>query len=191
MALRVSTFRAAALVAAGALILHQLRYAIALGGHPGHDAVAHGHGYLGAATLAVAALGALALTSAVWRFATGRAAGRRPSPRRLWLACSLALLALHLGQESLEALATGGSAGLTTLVAHGGWATAPLALLLGGLIALGLGGAAAGAPAVCQRAPAPVQGAAPRWLGADDTTRIRHRPLRSTLGARAPPIASV
>ena len=39
-------FRLASLLAAGALAVHELRYALAYGDHAGHEAAAQGHAYL-------------------------------------------------------------------------------------------------------------------------------------------------
>lgn len=142
MALRPHALRHAALVAAGALALHELRYRVGYGHEADAAVSAQGHGYLSwvaavavALALAVACAFALAL---VRRSGAG-------SPRglaRSWLGASSALAAIYGFQELLEgALVSGHPAGVAGLVGHGGWTAALFALALGGLIALAARGA--------------------------------------------------
>jgi hypothetical protein len=60
----------------------------------------------------------------------------------VWLTVALALLAIFAGQELLEgSFASGHLGGLAAVVGDGGWWAAPVALLVGGLLALALRGA--------------------------------------------------
>ena len=78
--------RTAALVALGALIVHQLRYFGAYGGDAGRELAAQGHGYLGQLTPLVIALALAAVAGCLVRAAltgrTGRGRGRLGSRPR-------------------------------------------------------------------------------------------------------------
>src|SRR3954468_21430731 len=119
MALRL---RSCALLAAGALGLHQLRYSLAYAGDAGPALRAQGHAYLGPLTAAVVGALILALALGLRRLAAGRPAGGSGSLAGLWLAASGALLAVYAVQESIEgALAPGHPSGIAALTAHAGW----------------------------------------------------------------------
>ncbi|MDQ3720751.1 MAG: hypothetical protein M3350_08240, partial [Actinomycetota bacterium] len=133
--------RAAALVLTAALALHELRYLIA--GRPAQEAFGSGHGYLplvgvGASLLLGVAVAKLVSTLAHAR-RTGRADERTTTLARTWMLATGALLALHFGQELLEAAVTG--RGAVSLDGGSASLVALLAALLGGLVALGLRGA--------------------------------------------------
>lgn len=184
--------RYAALVSAGALALHELRYRVGYG-HEADAAVAEqGHGYLslaalGSALLAVAAACAFALAFARNR----RQAGSPRSFASSWLSASGALAGVYVIQELAEgALAGGHPDGLAGLVAHGGWSAFLFAAALGALVALALRGAhealalVAVAPARMPRRPRPPLGFGwppSRLAGA------RPSPLSLHLAGRAPP----
>lgn len=158
---------------AGTFGLHQLRFAL-VGEDAGH---VHGHGYLTVAGPLLAGVLLLALTIGLGRAARGRA-GRAPSLRRVWLAASVALIAVYCVQESIE--------GQHTLFGHGGWLVVPLAVLIGLAIAL------------LARAPTPV---AHRWRATAAPTPhfVLPRPWRThprfvaflAMPGRGPPTASV
>jgi len=124
--------RTAALLLGGAMALHQLRYRLA----PGADdvLVEHGHGYLGATGPIVALACAMVFAVGLVKAAAGPV-GVRPQLRlrALWPLASAALLALYGSQELLESAVAPGHAGI---VEAGGWAALPLALGLGGTVAL-------------------------------------------------------
>jgi hypothetical protein len=164
------TLRAVALVGAGALAVHELRYALAFSGHGEAEQASSGHAYL--AVLAPLALVALAVAAALGVRALARRPGRTATgPRftRAWAAASVALAAVYSAQELAEgALAPGHASGLAALVGDGGWIAFPLALAIGALVAAALRGTqeaarvvAAVAAAVRARLPL-----APRVLGA-------------------------
>jgi hypothetical protein len=183
--------RGAALLPAAALVLHQLRYAVAYHHDAGPALAAQGHGYLGLIT-PVAALLLAAGSIRLVRRAAGGSAGAPRSFGRLWTACAALLAAVHFGQEWVESvLATGHPGGLEGLLGHGAWAAALLAVALGGLVAAALRGSAAAAELLApERVRGPRLAAVPVLLAASPPHPVpRATPLRS-LGARAPPPAS-
>src|SRR4051794_26472379 len=110
------SLRAGALLAAGSLAVHELRYAAGWG----DPAAGGGHGYLAVAAPLVALV--LALACGVWLARIGRAAATAAGRRSLtWLGASASLLGVYVVQETLEALAATGHPGL---LAHGGWIAA-------------------------------------------------------------------
>jgi hypothetical protein len=135
--------RAAALMPAAVLTVHQLRYQIAFGSHADDKLAAEGHQYLGAlapvaAMLAAIAVGLfLATLSRIWRQGPeGDRAGRAPAFASLWLVAAVSLLAIYCAQELLEGLlASGHPGGLAGVFGHGGLLAVPLSLLLGALVA--------------------------------------------------------
>jgi hypothetical protein len=86
--------RLAALLAAGALGVHELRYALAYGANAGRHAAEQGHAYL-SVLIPLVMLGALvAAAQLLLRFAGGRpSTGRARRFARLWLGCALTLAA--------------------------------------------------------------------------------------------------
>jgi hypothetical protein len=182
--------RRAALVAAGALALHELRVVAGYG----HDAELvmrePGHAYLPLAT----GLAVVLLAVAGAQFARALAGGRRGAvparpPRStlaVWLHTSALLAAIYLVQAGAESLFDPGH----PILAHGGWSVAPLALGLGALIAL-----------ATREADRALRSAAPRRLlstrilcpvavpgtPAPDPARPRLAPLARGLAGRAPP----
>jgi hypothetical protein len=147
--------RLAAVIAASALALHELRYMIGFGDHAGEALAARGHAYLpfagGLAGLLLALAGAqllLALERAR-RTAQGE---RPPSFARLWLGLAAVLLLVYSGQELLEAaLSRGQHLGPAVPFAEGGWSAVPLALAIGALAALLLRGASRAVALVAER----------------------------------------
>lgn len=129
--------RTAALVALGALAVHQLRYLAAYGAGAGHELSRQGHGYLTQALPVVVALAVAALAACVLRAALSGAEGDEPSARRRALPYALAIAVVFASQETIEgALFTGHAAGLAAVFAGGGWLALPLALLCGWACAL-------------------------------------------------------
>jgi hypothetical protein len=126
--------RCFALLGAGALGLHELRYVIAYGGSADDALAAQGHGYLDAITAVVALALVAALALLVASLVRGRPAVARWSTR--WPVVSVGLLAIYVLQELCEgALATGHPGGIEGVFGHGGLVAVPLALLLGAVIA--------------------------------------------------------
>jgi hypothetical protein len=135
--------RFAGLLAAGSLAVHQLRYAAGYGSNSSRALAEQGHGYLGDAGAVAAVLLALAVGSFLGAVVRARRAeARQPRLRSLWLAASGALSAIYAAQELIEGtLAQGHPAGLTGVVAHGGWLAFAIAAAVGALIALAMRGA--------------------------------------------------
>jgi hypothetical protein len=126
--------RLAAILAVGAFALHQLRYLIASGA--ASSASHSAHGYMTDLMAPIAVLVLAAAMATLIRGTEGARSARAPLGRRIAL-FGVALLAIYLGQESLEAiLSTGQLANLPAILAAGGWVAFPLALALGALAAL-------------------------------------------------------
>jgi hypothetical protein len=135
------TLRLAALMGAGTVAVHELRFLL----HYGSDASAavQGHGYLVPLTPVVVGALLLALAGVVARVARGTP-DRAPRFRRVWAGASASLLAVYCAQESLEGvLAARRLDGLAAVLGDGGWIALPLAVALGLAIALVVRGAAA------------------------------------------------
>lgn len=137
---RLVVARSAALLALGALAVHQLRYLVAFGAGSGEALHREGHGYLLQALPVLVALASATLLATLVMGArerlNRRAAPRPPTPIAGVL-YGLALLAIFGAQELAEgALAAGHPAGLEALVGSGAWVAAPLALGLGFAAAL-------------------------------------------------------
>src|SRR5689334_23473448 len=98
--------RAIALLLAGSVMVHELRYVFAYGGNAGAALSEQGHSYLPT----VEALAVVLLATALMRFAVGLAGaarGKRPTRSattfaRLWLGASAALIAMYTLQEGFE-----------------------------------------------------------------------------------------
>jgi hypothetical protein len=132
--------RCFALLGAGALGVHELRYVIAYGGGADHALAAQGHGYLDAAGAVVALALVAALAVLFAGLVRGRAAATRWSAR--WPVMSAALLAIYVAQEVAEGMvASGHPARIEGVFGHGGFVAVPLALALGAAVAALLRGA--------------------------------------------------
>lgn len=185
--------RLAALLSAGALTLHELRYRAGYGHEAADAAAAQGHGYLsgaaaGAVLLAVAAACLFALA-----LARPRSAVEPRSFGASWLGATAGLACVYTLQELAEgALAHGHPAGLAGVVAHGGWWAYAFAALLGAVVALALRGARAAlsltapAPPVARTSRRP-QG---RFSPHADVRVPRASLIAFNLAGRAPPPAS-
>jgi hypothetical protein len=124
--------RLASILAVGAFGLHQLRYLIAGGSSPAELA---GHGYMSSLLAPIAVLLLAGALATLIRGTEGASPERSPLGRRIALFAA-ALLAIYLGQESLEAVMTVGHPTGTAMFANGGWIAVPLALAIGSLAAL-------------------------------------------------------
>jgi hypothetical protein len=165
--------RAAALMPAAVLTVHQLRFLLAFGGGSGAELEKEGHQYLSALAAPIAMSVAIvvglffARLAAAWagddseegrtnrrqagdgrgRAARGRAGGERVAARgflRLALLIGAALLALYSCQELLEGmLSSGHPEGFDGVFGDGGWWAVPLSFVCGLLVAAALRGARA------------------------------------------------
>jgi hypothetical protein len=179
---RTLTVRAIGLLGAGAVAVHQLRYAIAYGNAAPDALAAHNHSYFGLALPTVATVFVIALSAMLIRLAHGRAAtpGRRTPFALLWLCCALTLGAIYGIQETLEGAGA---------LAGGGWIGFALAFPAGLLVAVAIRGSDSAAIAldpVLPRIRAVVL-AAPGI----HPVAVPRRVLDLRLGARAPPPAFV
>jgi hypothetical protein len=199
-----SLARAAALIAVGAFVVHQLRYLAGYGDAAGSELSRQGHGYLsGALPILVAFLlsaAAAGLLRAVLERAGGLSAGGRrgagPSPASLARHSTLfgiAIAAIYTCQESLEGvLSAGHPAGVAAVLAHGGWIALPLAAALGvlatlldrGLSTLELAIAGSRGPRRARRGP-PRSARAPRPIR---FVPLAAAPLAFGIARRPPPL---
>ncbi len=152
--------RLVALIALGALALHQLRYALAHGPEAGAALAREGHAYLELAAGPVLTLALAAIAVSVVRRAWSGAARKLPSVPRTYVWITASLLVVFSVQELAEgALFEGHASGIAGLVGSGGWLALPLAAVIGALLpedaivsdesntsGLWLAGATAGAP---------------------------------------------
>jgi len=193
--------RAGALIAVGALGVHDLRYLLAYQGDAGRELSLQGHGYLRLATPLIAGLVVLAAAAFATRLLRAYAAGdgdeprALPSTRRIWLLTSALLVSVYSVQEWLEGgLATGHPGGLAAPYSHGGWLAVPLALVIGLVLALALRGAAAAIAVAAARGRARLgRPAASKLLprvGRSVWSAPSPVPLARRLAPRAPPASS-
>jgi hypothetical protein len=168
---RWARLRTGATLAACAYAVHSLRYALAYGSHAGEELQRQGHAYLSAAPVVLTAVLALAAGELIRAAARGDEAPVATAPlRRTWLLGAMALLAIFSVQELLEGvLAAGHTSGVQALVGGGGWLAAPLAIVVGLVLAL------------LQRGARRLLAAAGPRLGAP-----RPRPLAATLAPSTP-----
>lgn len=130
-----------ALLPAAALAVHQLRYLLAYGSAAGMELQRQGHSYLHSVVPWIVLV--VALVVGGFLLALGRAFSGQTSLSRfslsftaLWLACTVALVAIYCCQEFLEGLfATGHPAGLVGIFGFGGWWAIPAAACVGLVLA--------------------------------------------------------
>ena len=191
--------RAAALMPAAVLTVHQLRFVLAFGGSSGEELEKEGHQYLSALAAPIAMSVAIVVGLFFARLASAWRDGERTedgAPQhsflRLALLIAASLLALYSCQELLEGmLSSGHPEGFDGVFGEGGWWAVPLSLVCGLAIAAALRGARAAIRWVVSRhrrpttshgrpAPAP----RPRRLALP-----RPVPLAGAAAGRAPPLA--
>lgn len=184
----------AALIAVAVLVLHELRYLIGYGGDARTVLAEQGHGYMPSVSVGVVVLLAVAVGRLLLSFrAALRSATASPAPPfgLLWLAAICALLTVYCCQELLEGLlATGHPDGFAALAVNGGWSAIPLAIALGGGVALLLLGVAAAEALVAAHGRRTRRGPArpPLMRRRPDVRRAPRTPLASNLAGRAPPL---
>ena len=206
--------RAAALMPAAVLTVHQLRYLLAFGGGTGQELEQEGHQYLGALAAPIAMSVAilvglfLARLASAWREGEGDDAGRRGAAERspsgaravsawrgflrLALTIGAALLALYSCQELLEGmLSSGHPGGFEGVFGDGGWWAVPLSLVCGLAIAAALRGARAAIrwAAARHRRPKISYGRPAPVLRPRRLALPRPVPLAGAAAGRAPPLA--
>jgi hypothetical protein len=200
--------RAAALMPAAVLTVHQLRFLLAFGGGSGQELEKEGHQYLSALAAPIAMSVAIvvglfvARLGSAWREGEEAAASRRGGGAdlaawrgflRLALLIGASLLALYSCQELIEGmLSSGHPEGFNGVFGDGGWWAVPLSLACGFVIAAALRGARAAirwaasrhrSPRISHGRPAPAP--RPRRLALP-----RPVPLAGAAAGRAPPLAA-
>lgn len=186
----------AALVPAGALAVHQLRFVLAFGASAGSELARQGHSYLHSLVPWIVLLIGVAAGAFLW--ALGRAlGGQRSIPRytlslaALWVVCSMCLVAIYVAQEFLEGVfATGHPAGLAGIFGYGGWLSIPAALCVGLVLAAVFHGARWALDEVAQRRRVGVvPGSALRTMPPRprDALLARLSPLADGCSGRGPP----
>jgi hypothetical protein len=192
---RPTALRSGALIALGALAVHQLRYLLAFGSHTGSALVQQGHAYLLQALPILGGFAIALLAAGVVRaWSSASASGPLSATfRTRALLYAGAILAVFASQELLEGmLSAGHESGLAAIFGEGGWLALPLALLAGCLAALGDRGivqletfVAASAQRRKVRRPRPAS--APRPLAPNFATQAS-APLAFGLARRPPPL---
>jgi hypothetical protein len=187
--------RLVALLAAGSMLVHELRYVAGYGSSARQALAEQGHSY----TSWLEALVCVLVAVAVVRYALSVLIARRgvvpatPTPRygRLWAAASAALVAIYTVQEGLEgAFAPGHPSGLLGIYGHSGWTALFFSLLVGALIAAVMRVAHHTIEFVAARAAAPRQRRAPARLSRavpETPPGRRLEVLAWHLAGRAPP----
>ena len=188
---RAHRIRLVAILAVGAFSLHQLRYLVVFGGSSSAELAQQGHRYMSELLAPIAVLILAAALATLIRGTEGASPSRAPLTHRIAIFAG-ALLAIYVGQESLEGLlATGHPAGPAAVLAHGGVIALPLAAAIGALSALLAGllerveGAIAVAHAVLSRRTRPPASRG-RALPAR-RLRLPSTPLAFGLARRPPP----
>ena len=125
--------RLASILAVGAFALHQVRYLVASGA--ASSAAHSAHGYMTDLMAPIAVLVLAAALATLIRGTEGAAPVRAPLGRRSAVFAG-ALLAIYVGQESLETMLTVGHPALPAMLGAGGWIAVPLAALIGAMSAL-------------------------------------------------------
>jgi hypothetical protein len=185
-------WRVAVLVALGAWLVHQLRYALAHGDDAAAHAHAHSHQYLDFAGPLL--VWAVAAASASWIASLARERDdRQPTPlRSAWLRASAALILIYCVQETGEGLlAPGHPDVIAGVFGSGGWIALPLSILVGAAVALLLRGARAAREAVARarRVDLPRILTPEPLVASRPVARVRRSHVLATkLAGRAPPL---
>jgi len=189
--------RAAALMPAAVLTVHQLRFQLAFGDRANGQLAAEGHQYL--AALAPIAAMLVAIGAGLFIAALARArrgvgeAGRAPGLLTLALAVAATLLAIYSAQELAEGmLASGHPGGLVGVFGDGGIWAVPLSLLLGVVVAAVLRIGFAAIEWVAERsAPTSTPVTRPRRAARPAPVFFAvPEPLAARAAGRAPPLPS-
>ena len=200
-------FRAAALMPAAVLTVHQARFMLAFGGSSGEELEKEGHQYLSALAAPIAMSVAIvvglffARLASAWRDGAGEGDARSGATNdpsswrgflRLALLIAASLLALYSCQELLEGmLSNGHPEGFDGVFGDGGWWAVPLSLICGVAIAAALRGARAAIRWVVSRRHRP-RTSHERPAAAPRPRRLalpRPVPLAGSAAGRAPPFA--
>ncbi|MGH2906715.1 MAG: hypothetical protein ACRDKI_08080 [Solirubrobacterales bacterium] len=138
MSWRTRAFTVFALLCAGELAVHDLRYWIGIGAGPGSTGV-HAYLAIGDAVVGMLLLAAITLFGRrLYRALTGRYADAIPNSGffSIWAAFTAILTTTFVLQESFEGIAAGAGTGSAPLIAQNGWIAPLLAAIVAALIAL-------------------------------------------------------
>jgi hypothetical protein len=192
------SFRAAALMPAAVLTVHQARFMLAFGGSSGEELEKEGHQYLSALAAPIAMSVAIVVGLFFARLASAWRDGEKTddAPQRSFLRLALlvaaSLLVLYSCQELLEGmLSNGHPEGFNGVFGDGGWWAVPVSLVCGLAIAAALRGARAAIRWVVSRRRRPTT-AHERPAAAPRPRRLalpRLVPLAGAAAGRAPPLA--
>jgi hypothetical protein len=182
------------LLAAGSVLVHELRYVAGYGSNAGEALAEQGHSYMPwfeALATVLVALAAVRLLTLLVR-ATRGAAPDRPPPSfgRLWLTSGLALAAVYVAQEGFEGrFAPGHPAGVVGVFGHGGWTALVFSALVAAVIAVVTRLAHHAVVLVARRAARRVspRSVAPPWPVLSILGARRLDVLACNLAGRAPP----
>lgn len=123
--------RFGALLAAGALTVHQVRYLLADGASAGAALRDDGHAYLSVALIPILIFAAALVAGSLLRALIRTPDSATGSFGRYAIAFAAGLLAIYVCQETVEGVfASGHAGGLTAAVAAGGWVAIPLAAVM-------------------------------------------------------------
>jgi hypothetical protein len=187
--------RTVSLLAAGSVLVHELRYVAGYGSNAGKALAEQGHSYMPwfealASVLLVAA--ALRFLASLVRASRGIAPSRRaPSFRHVWLASTFALAAIYTAQEGFEGtFAPGHPAGLVGVYGHGGWTALLFSVLVGAVVAAVTRLAHYAVEIVARRAARSPATMSPRpsWPVTSLISGRRLDVLACNLAGRAPPL---
>ncbi len=124
--------RAGALLALGALAVHEVRYLLAYGSQAHQAMASQGHGYLGELTPALVVLAASLIAGRLLAAWAGRGADAPAHAPARWPGFAVALVAIFSVQELAEGMAFAGHAsGLAAILSRGGWIALAVAPAIG------------------------------------------------------------
>jgi len=142
MSLSAPRWRVAVLVAMGAWVVHQLRYALVFSSDASAHVDAHAHQYLDLASPLLA--WAVAAALATWVISLARPDSRTgmTGSRAVWLRASTALILIYCAQETVEGLLAPRHPNvLLGVFGSGGWIALPLSVAVSAVLVLLLRGA--------------------------------------------------
>ena len=181
-----------ALLSAGVLAVHQLRYLLAFGDDVDAALGASGHGYLTFAQPGIGVCLTFAIAAVLRRVASGRSSESSIDRRKLVVLFGVALLIAYAGQELIEGeLAAGHTTGLAGIFGGGGWIAVPLAGVIGELLAFAVKIVVAVSRAAVPPRAARLHHAATIFGWWTNCIAVpRHRWIDNLHSGRAPPVFS-